>query len=89
MSFDKKTEIVKTLAGYEEAWMSYTFKQYGSLYYAEDVPASLTQPEFSYYDENSAEIKDKRFAVGPTVHRQTVDYGRAQVDFYRGPCMSE
>ncbi|KAL3419984.1 hypothetical protein PVAG01_08483 [Phlyctema vagabunda] len=85
MPFDKKTEIVKRLAGYQEAWMSYTFKQYGSLYYAKDVPASSAQPEFSYYDKNSAEIKDKRFAVGPMVHRQTVDYGRAEVDFYRGP----
>lgn len=89
MPLDKKSIIVRKLASYQKSWMSHTFKQYGSLYYAEDVPASLKQLAFSYDDENSIEIIDKRFAVGPTVNRQVVDYGRAQVDFYRGPCMFE
>ncbi|KAF4629416.1 hypothetical protein G7Y89_g8732 [Cudoniella acicularis] len=85
MPLDKKTVIVKTLARYQKSWMSKTFKQYGSLYYVDDVPVSPGQPTFSYQDKDGVEVQDKRFAVGPTVHRQTVDYGRAQVDFYRGP----
>jgi hypothetical protein len=85
MPLNKKTVIVKTLVSYQRAWMSYTFKQYGSLYYAKDVPTSPGQPVFFYQDGNSTEIQDERFTVGPTVHRQTVDYGRAQVEFDRGP----
>lgn len=89
MAFDKKVVVVRTLAKYQKAWMAHTFNQYGSLYYAGDAPASLGQPTFSYCDENSVETQDKRFVIGPTVHRHTIDFGRAQVDFYRGPCMFE
>lgn len=88
LPIDKKTEIIKTLAAYQEAWMSTAFKQYGSLYYAQDVPKRPDQPTFSYIDKDGAEIEDQRFAIGPTVHRQSIDYGRAQVDFDRGPCKS-
>ncbi|EPE31723.1 Protein kinase-like (PK-like) [Glarea lozoyensis ATCC 20868] len=89
MPIDEKTTIVRTLARYQQAWMSHTFKQYGSLYYSNDVPTSPGQPTFSYLkrinESSSLEIQDKRFAVGPTVCRQTIDYGRAGVNFYRTP----
>jgi hypothetical protein len=87
MPLDKKTAIMKTLTTYQRSWMSHTFKQYGSLYYAKDIPPLPGQLVFSYQNEDSTEIEDKRFTIGPTVHRQTVDYGRAQVEFDRGPCM--
>jgi len=88
LPIDKKTEIIKTLAAYQEAWMSAAFKQYGSLYYAQDIPKRPDQPAFSYIDKDGAEIEDQRFMIGPTVHRQSIDYGRAEVDFNRGPCRS-
>jgi len=64
------------------------FKQYGSLYYALDIPKRPDQLAFSYIDKDGAEIEDQRFTIGPTVHRQSIDYGRVQVDFDRGPCKS-
>jgi hypothetical protein len=89
LPFDKKTELVKGLAMYQKDWMSCTFKQYGSLYYAQDIPQRPDQPVFSYVNNDGIEIEDQRFAIRPTVHRQSIDYGRAQVDFDRGPCMSK
>ena len=88
LPFDKKAEIIKTLARYQSIWMSNTLKQYGSLYYAQDIPNRQDQPVFSYVNKDGSEIEDDRFAIGPTVHRQSIDYGRAQVDFDRGPCRS-
>jgi hypothetical protein len=86
LPIDKKTEIIKTLATYQKAWMSTTFKQYRSLYYAQDSPKRPDHLAFSYIDKDGAEIEDQRFTVGLTVHRQSIDYGRMQVDFDRGPC---
>jgi len=88
LPLDKKTEIIKTLALYQKSWMSTTLKQYGSLYYAQDIPRKPDQPEFSYITKDGSEIEDQRFTIGPTVHRQSIDFGRANVDFDRGrgPC---
>ena len=88
LPIDKKTEIIKTFAAYQEAWISTTLKQYGRLYYAQDILNRPDQRAFLYFDTDGVEIKDQRFTIGPTVHRQSIDYGRAQVDFDRGPCMS-
>lgn len=85
LPIDKKTEIIKTLATYQKAWMSTAFKQYGSLYYAQDIPKRPDQLAFSYIDKDGAKIEDQLFTIGPTVHRQSIDYGRVQVDFDRGP----
>ena len=84
----KKTEIIKTLAAYQKAWMSVTFKEYGSLYYVQDIAKRSDQAAFSYIDMDGTEIEDQGFTIGPTAHRQSIDYGRAKVYFDRGPCES-
>ena len=91
LPIDKKTEIIKALAAYQEAWISAAFKQYGSLYYAQEIPKLPDQPAFSYIEKDGTEIdgteiEDQRFTIGPTVHRQSIDYGKAQVDFVQSPC---
>jgi hypothetical protein len=88
LPMDKQAQVLKTLAAYQKAWISTSFKQYGSLYYAQDVPQQPGQPNFSYLNQDGGETEDQRFAIGPTVHRQSIDYGRAQVNFDRGPCKS-
>lgn len=85
MSVEKKTKILKKLSSYQQVWMSFSFKKYGSLYYISDIPMQPNQSPSCYYDKDNVEVKDSRFAVGPSVHRQTVDYGRTGIDFYRGP----
>lgn len=65
--------------------MSTAFEQYGSLDYAQDTPKQPDQLAFSYINQDCVEVEDQRFTIGPTVHRQSIDYGRMQVDFDRGP----
>lgn len=65
---------------------SISLKQYGILYFAGDVGGTTTATAFCYTDQDGKEHRDDRFAVGPSVHRHTVDFGRAKIDFDRGPC---
>ena len=88
-SFKQKGEFVKSLASCFKSWMAVAFNQYGSLYYAEDLSRRQNQPAFSYIDQNGVDIKDRRFAIGPTSQRYSIDYGRALVNFDRGPCKSK
>lgn len=86
LPIDKKTVIFKQISSYQQAWASIKFQQYGSLYYAADVSTQVERSPICYRDKDHREVQDDRFAVGPNVSRNTVDFGRAQVNFYRGPC---
>jgi hypothetical protein len=61
MPLDKKTAIVKTLASYQRAWMSYTFKQYGSLYYANASP--LHRDSQNFHTKTKIPLKSKTSAL--------------------------
>ena len=77
--------MVKAIAGYQKVWMSASFAKFGSLYYAEDLPGHNSH-DFLYVNEDGAEVRDSRFAVGPSTGREVIDDGRAAVTFDRGPC---
>lgn len=83
MNIEARFEVVKTIAGYQHAWRSISFAQYGSLYYSRDLDhpktCVLTRSDGSLVTEPS-------FAVGPSTGRDHFDDGRIAVDFDRGPC---
>ncbi|PLB45009.1 hypothetical protein P170DRAFT_513098 [Aspergillus steynii IBT 23096] len=77
-----KFAVVKAITGFQKAWMSTSFTPYGSLYYASDLGSNdsciLVKP-------NGSEVKEHRFAVGPSTGREFLDDGRIALDFDRGP----
>lgn len=85
MGIKDRFAVVKAIAGLQKAWMSVSFTKYGSLYFAEDLKDTpSTQP--LYVDANGDHIVNERFAVGPSTGRETLDNGRATINFHRGPC---
>jgi hypothetical protein len=85
MDVEDRFTLVETIAGFQKSWTSVSFKKFGSLYYVKDLDES-TSNEPLYVDADGIEIKDKRFAVGPSTGRESVDDGRAIINFDRGPC---
>lgn len=85
MEISDQFKLVKTIAGYQKAWMSASLNQFGSLYYARDLSGcNKTNP--LYIDQNGDAIVDERFAVGLSTGRELSDDGRASISFDRGPC---
>lgn len=85
MGIKQRFELVKTISGYQKAWMSIPFTQYGSLYYSSDMEDS----DGSDSVKGALSIsKHHRFAVGPSTGREFLDDGRIALDFDRGPCMT-
>ncbi|KAF2496248.1 hypothetical protein BU16DRAFT_526753 [Lophium mytilinum] len=84
MNIKDRLALTKTIAGFQKAWTSVSFKKFGSLYYAKDLDES-TGNEPLYVDENGIDITDKRFAIGPSTGRESIDNGRATIKFERGP----
>jgi hypothetical protein len=60
-----------------------SFTKYGSLYYCQNI--SQSDSGLRHTNQDGEEITDGRFAVGPSVSRQNVVCGRAELDFDRGP----
>jgi len=80
-----KWAIVQTIAGYRKAWMSISFKGFGSLYFAKDLGKEATN-QAVYTNVNGMDVTDSRFAIGPSTGRELFDNGRATVDLDKGPC---
>ncbi|KAJ5558481.1 kinase-like domain-containing protein [Penicillium sp. DV-2018c] len=85
MGIKDRFELVKTISGYQKAWMSIPFIQYGSLYYL------YYSPDVEDFDGRDL-VKGvlpipghRRFAVGPSTGREFLDDGRIVFDFDRGP----
>lgn len=83
MDIKARFEVVKAIAGYQHAWMSTSFAQYGSLYYSCDIDNPKT---CVLIKSDGSQVKESRFAVGLSVGRDHLDDGRIAVDFDRGPC---
>lgn len=84
MGIEDRLVIVKAIARYQKAWMSCTFKQFGSLYYSEDLDGPTQS--LLYTDCDGVELKEPKFVVGPSTGRSFSDDGRSMVEFDRGPC---
>ncbi|KAH1351200.1 hypothetical protein KXW98_000285 [Aspergillus fumigatus] len=81
MGIKERFELVKTISGYQKAWTSMSFTQYGSLYYSSDTDSDgcdLAKGDGSV-------TKSQRFAVGPSTGREFLDDGRMEMDSDRGP----
>ncbi|KAL9098523.1 MAG: hypothetical protein Q9163_005834 [Psora crenata] len=83
MGIEDRLAIAKAIAGYQKAWMSVSFNQFGSLYYLEDLDGSTQS--LSYTNHDYVTVTDPRFAVGPSTARSFSDNGRSNVEFDRGP----
>ena len=84
MDIKDRLSIVKVITRHQKAWMSFSFKQFGSLYYAQDLNGHAQGP--LYDDPQGFATTNSTFAVGPSTGRELTDDGRASVEFDRGPC---
>ncbi|RMZ79462.1 hypothetical protein DV738_g3395, partial [Chaetothyriales sp. CBS 135597] len=88
MDIKDRFALVKTIAGFQKAWTSVSFKKFGSLYYANDIDNKSRGSESLYVDAEGNDIKDEKFAIGPSTGRESIDNGRATIRFDRGPWSS-
>ncbi|KAF2259616.1 APH-domain-containing protein [Lojkania enalia] len=84
MNIKDRLALIKTIAGFQKAWTSVSFKKFGSLYYAKDLDESTGNGPL-YVDANGIDIIDEKFAIGPSTGRESIDNGRATINFDRGP----
>lgn len=85
MDIEARLAVVKTIIGYQKAWASVSFCKYGSLYFSTDLDKTNHSGPL-YVDANGAKVQDGKFVVGPSTGRKTIDGGRMNVSFDRGPC---
>ena len=85
MGIKERFELVKTISGYQKAWMSMSFTQYGSLYYSSDTDDTAG---CDLVKGDGSVTKNQGFAVGPSTGREFLDDGRMALEFDRGPCMA-
>jgi len=86
MGLDDRLKLLKQILRYQKKWMSASFKQFGSLYFAQDMGKQNSQAPL-YFDEHGTVIKNQKFAVGPSTGREYHDAGRGSIHYDRGPCM--
>lgn len=80
-----KFKIVKKIFKYEKAWLSASFSQIGSLYYADDIRVE-NRPEYLYKDSSGHKTRNQRFAICPASGRDWSDEGRNTLQADGGPC---
>ncbi|KAG4439211.1 hypothetical protein IFR05_005302 [Cadophora sp. M221] len=83
MPWEERLEVIRTLVGYEKAFVSANLPMYGSLYYAKDLPSP--SPSQLLDSVNSINKGEEAFVVGPTTNRAFFDQGRDSVEVNRGP----
>ncbi|KAK0112105.1 hypothetical protein ONS96_001364 [Cadophora gregata f. sp. sojae] len=84
MKIADRFTLVKAIAGFQKAWTSVSFQQFGGLYYSNNLEKG-TGNELLYTDANGVNVTDAKFAIGPTTARESIDYRRATIEFDRGP----
>ena len=87
MELGARMQLRLNLALHQEAWLSVSFREYGALYYASDLPGGTSG--YLYTNQNSDKIYDPRFRVGPMTGRDWSDCGRADLKCDRGPCKKD
>ncbi|KAL8826673.1 MAG: hypothetical protein Q9170_007313 [Blastenia crenularia] len=86
MNVEDRFAVMKALFDCQKSWLSASFRDIGALYYAKDLPSSVSLD--CVYATNGKETKDSRFVIGPCTGRNWVDNVRAAVHFDRGPWSS-
>ncbi|MDI1490441.1 MAG: hypothetical protein OHK93_001644 [Ramalina farinacea] len=83
MGIEDRFKIVKAIARLQKTWMTFSFREYGSLYYTEDLHEYFPRP--LYTNREGVKVMTSRFAIGPSTGRGFSDDGRSTVEFDRGP----
>ena len=84
---EDKLKLVENIVGIEATLASTSFREFGSLYYAEDLQHPARK-DVLYTNTTGRPTVNAQFSVGPTTDRKFLDDDRANVDFDRGPCES-
>lgn len=85
MKLTDKLQIVTQLFKFQKRWLSARFAKIGSLYYTGDVDTGATDGHL-FTDSDGKEVRDERFAIGPSTGRDWIDEGRSSLKCDRGPC---
>lgn len=85
MKLVDKMQLRLNLALYQEMWLSISFRQFGGLYYKQDLESEPSE-EYLYMDQKGKRVHDSRFAIGPMTGRDWSDCGRVALRCDRGPC---
>lgn len=80
-----KLQIVTQLFRLQKTWLSASFVEIGSLYYAKDAEAGRSK-RCLFIDGNGHEVRDERFVIGPATGRDWIDEGRFTLKSDRSPC---
>jgi len=64
MKLVDKMQLRLNLASYQEIWLSISFRQFGGLYYKEDL-GDVPSEGYLYTNQKGERVQDSRFAVGP------------------------
>lgn len=86
METRKKVELVAALRDYQRRWLSITFHQYGSLYFARGPTSSSPAPDPLILEMNVEKPDVSGFSMGPTTSRRWFSDQRGQITTDRGPC---
>ena len=73
MNIKDRLALTKTIAGFQKAWTSVSFKKYGGLYYAKDLDESTRNEPLLYVDANGIEITDEKFAMENLKNRVSIN----------------
>lgn len=85
MKLVDKMQLRLNLALYQEMWLSISFRQFGGLYYKQDLESEPSE-EYLYMDQKGKRVHDSRFTIGPMTGRDWSDCGRVALRCDRGPC---
>jgi hypothetical protein len=85
MDIRDRLAIAKAVARYQDARVSVSFKQFGSLYHAPDLDRHTPQSAI-YTGQKDVQISVTRSIIGRSTGHESVDDGRAGVESDRGPC---
>ena len=85
MKVKDRFTVVKSIAAFQKAWTTISFKKFGSLYCSKDLEGQRHGMPLCNGTQGF-DILDDEFAIGPTAAREWIDDGRATVSLNRGPC---
>lgn len=85
MKIADKMQLRLNLALYQDVWLSISFRQFGGLYYRQDME-SRPPDNYLYTNREGEKVHDSRFTVGPMTGRDWSDCRRETLKCDRGPC---
>jgi hypothetical protein len=88
MKIGDRMQLRLNLAIHQEAWLSISFREFGALFYAQDLPAGASE-KYLYTNKDGDKVHNTRFRVGPMTGRDWSDCGRADLKCDRGPCKKD